>query len=67
MTPSSSALAARVALEAFAADYERREAQLRRAAEKLREDRDAAVRAAHDNGMSTREIAAVMSRPAAEK
>jgi DNA-directed RNA polymerase specialized sigma24 family protein len=66
VTPSSSALEAHTALKAFAADYARREAELERAVEKLRADRDAAVCAAFDNGMSIREIAAVMSRPASE-
>ena len=48
-------------LAAFAAGYERREEEMERAAEKLRDDRDQAIRTAYNDGMSMSDIADVLA------
>lgn len=45
---------------AFAGDYARREKELGRIAELLREDRDKAIRAAYADGLPMAEIARVL-------
>jgi DNA-directed RNA polymerase specialized sigma24 family protein len=51
---------ARRRLERFARDYERREREHDRAGERLRAERDEAIRQAHRDGLPTRDIAAIM-------
>jgi DNA-directed RNA polymerase specialized sigma subunit len=47
-------------LKAFATDYGRREQKIGRAVERLRTDRNKAIRKAYDNGMPMRDIAIVL-------
>jgi DNA-directed RNA polymerase specialized sigma subunit len=51
---------ARSALAAFAIDNRRRGEELDRAGEKLRSDRDEAIRTAYNDGMAMSDIAAVL-------
>lgn len=48
-------------LAAFASEHARRERGLNQRAEKLRAERDEAVRAAYQNGLPMSDIAAVLS------
>jgi hypothetical protein len=47
-------------LEAFARDYARRDADLRRLRNALRAERDDAIRAAHRDGLPLQDIAAIV-------
>ena len=47
-------------LKAFAVDYEQHEQTLEGVAEKLRQGRDEAIRRAHRDGMTMRDIATVL-------
>lgn len=58
--PRRKAPEARAALNAFAAKYRQRERVLSLAAEKLRTDRDEAIRTAYNGGMAMSDIAAVL-------
>ena len=51
---------ARAKLEEFTRDYERRQREHGKAAERLRAERDEAIRQAHKEGMPLRDIAAVV-------
>jgi DNA-binding NarL/FixJ family response regulator len=59
--PKRKAPEARAALATFAADYARREAELGRIAEKLRTDRDKAIRRAYRDGLPMSAIAEVLA------
>lgn len=58
--PKRQAPEARARLAAFAAEYARREADLEKAAERLREARDSAIREAYRNGLPMADIARVL-------
>ena len=47
-------------MKALAADFARRERELEKAGERLRIDRDQAIRAAYGSGMAMRDIATVL-------
>jgi DNA-directed RNA polymerase specialized sigma subunit len=47
-------------LETFARDYARRDAALQREREKLRRERDEALRAAYRDGLPLQDVAAIM-------
>ncbi|MGD9735217.1 MAG: sigma factor-like helix-turn-helix DNA-binding protein [Solirubrobacterales bacterium] len=51
---------AKARLAAFAEEYARRQGELERAADQLREERDEAVRAAYKDGLPMKAIAEVM-------
>ena len=51
---------AKATLEAFAADYRRRDAALDKQKEELRDERDEAIRAAHKDDLPMMDIAAVL-------
>lgn len=55
--PKRKAPDARASLRAFATEYRRREEVLDRTSEKLRVDRDRAIREAYAGGMTMRDIA----------
>jgi DNA-directed RNA polymerase specialized sigma subunit len=59
--PKRKAPEARAALVAFAAEHAGREAELERAAEALRADRDKAIRQAYKDGLPMSGIADVLS------
>jgi len=59
--PKRKAPEARATLATFASEYARREADLDRAAERLRTDRDKAIRAAYRQGLTMADIAAVLA------
>ena len=59
--PKRKAPEARNALEVFATTYATREAELERSAEKLRTERDEAIRAAYRDGLPMHDIADVLS------
>ncbi len=59
--PKRKAPEARAALVAFAAEHARREAELERAAEALRADRDKAIRQAYKDGLPMSDIADVLA------
>jgi DNA-directed RNA polymerase specialized sigma subunit len=59
--PKRKAPEARAALTAFAADHARREGELERVAEKLRADRDKAIRRAYKDGLPMSAIAEVLA------
>ena len=58
--PKRKAPEARAALTTFAAEYARREADLEKVAEKLRADRDKAIRKAYKDGLPMSAIADVL-------
>ncbi|HET7060196.1 MAG TPA: hypothetical protein VFH99_02675 [Candidatus Saccharimonadales bacterium] len=58
--PKRHAPQAKTRLKAFAKDYARRQGELEKAAERLREERDEAVRAAYKDGLPMKAIAQVM-------
>lgn len=59
--PKRKAPEARAALVAFAAEHARREAELERAAQGLRDDRDKAIRQAYKDGLPMSGIADVLA------
>lgn len=59
--PKRKAPEARTTLAAFAEEHARREAELERAAETLRAERDRAIRDAYKDGLTMADIAAVMA------
>ncbi len=60
MRPKRKSPQARAALVAFAETYRRGEEELIQAAEKLRTDRDEAIRTAYNEGMAMSDIATVL-------
>lgn len=59
--PKRKAPEARAALAAFATEHARREAELEKLAEKLRTDRDKAIRRAYKDGLPMSAIAEVLA------
>jgi len=59
--PKRKAPEARAALVTFAAEHSRREAELEKVAEKLRADRDKAIREAYKDGLPMSAIAEVLA------
>jgi DNA-directed RNA polymerase specialized sigma subunit len=59
--PKRQAPQSRARLAAFAKEYAKREAELERGAEKLRAERDKAIRAAYREGLPMRTIAEVLA------
>ncbi len=58
--PERQAPEAKALLAAFAENYVRRQGELEQAADKLRQERDEAVRAAYKDGLPMKAIAQVM-------